>query len=109
MAEIQSLGIEDATLSAAVRDYRPRCPGCTPEKATAAGARPCSHYDCPGLPPELQVTCNVCMYDFSVDDGQPNCDHTTCDTARRLRGNVATYRKWVQMLKDELAAAGSGS
>jgi hypothetical protein len=108
MADIQSFGTEEITLSKAVRDYRPRCPGCTPAKATADGARPCSFYDCPGLPAELHVTCDLCMYDFSAHDGQPTCDHSTCDTARRLQGNVETYRKWLQLLKDEAAASASG-
>ena len=94
-----------SALPPAVRNFRPQCPGCTPEKATVDGARPCSFYDCPGLPAELEVTCNQCMYDFSVDDGQPTCDHNTCETARRLRANVSTYLTWVQMLKDEAAAS----
>ena len=108
MADNHSFDIADTTLPKAVREYRPRCPGCTPAKATAEGARPCSFYDCPGLPAELQVTCNLCMYDFSVHDGQPTCDHDTCETARRLQANVETYRAWVQLLKDEAAASAQG-
>lgn len=106
MSDIYSSDVTHMDYSAlpqAVRDYRPHCPGCTPEKATAEGARPCSFYDCPGLPVELEVTCNLCMYDFSAHDGQPTCDHDTCETARRLKANVETYRAWVQMLKDETA------
>jgi len=94
----------DDILAPSVRDYRPRCPGCTPETATAEGARPCSHYDCPGLPPELQVTCDLCMYDFAADDGQMQCDHDTCEKAQRLKGNVETFQMWIQLLKDEAAA-----
>ena len=94
----------DELLPPSVRDFRPQCPGCTPDTMTADGARPCSHYDCPGLPSELQVTCNLCMYDFVAHDGQPTCDHATCETAQRLAGNVETYQRWVQMLKDETAA-----
>jgi hypothetical protein len=44
------------------------------------------------------------MYDFAAQDGQPSCDHNTCETALRLRGNVETYRKWIQLMKDEAAA-----
>ena len=87
----------------AVREFRPNCPGCTPQAATAAGARPCSFYDCPGLPEELNVTCNTCMYDFAAHDGQVKCDHTTCETALRLEGNVATYRLWRRMMRSEIA------
>lgn len=109
MADIHSFGIKAIALPQAVRDFRPRCPGCTPAKATADGARPCSFYDCPGLPAELRVTCDLCMYDFSVHDGQPKCDHSLCETALRLQANVETYRKWVQLLKDEAAASASGA
>lgn len=109
MADIHSSGLEDINLPRAVMDFRPRCPGCTPAQATAEGARPCSFYDCPGLPAELQVTCNLCMYDFAADEGQPTCDHSTCTTALRLRGNVETYRKWVQLLMDEAATPAADS
>jgi hypothetical protein len=47
------------------------------------------------------------MYDFAAHEGQPQCDHSTCDTARRLEANVETYRTWVQMLKDETAGGGA--
>ena len=107
MADIHSSHIDYSALPQDVRNFRPGCPGCTPQKATAEGARPCSYYDCPGLPAELQVTCNLCMYDFSVHDGQPKCDHNTCETALRLQANVETYRVWVQLLKDEAATRGA--
>ena len=58
-----------------VRDFRPNCPGCTPAKLAEPSARPCSFYDCSGLPPELEVTCDTCIYDFVADDGQVKCDH----------------------------------
>ena len=89
------------SLPEAVRAFRPQCPGCTPASVSAAGARPCSHYDCPGLPAQLQVTCNKCMYDFAAQDGQHMCDHSTCEDALRLKGNVDTYRTWVQRLAEE--------
>jgi hypothetical protein len=89
------------SLSRSVRDFRPLCAGCAPDIVTAEGARPCSHYDCPGLPTELEVTCDKCMYDFAAQDGQPDCDHNTCETAQRLRKNVPTYRTWVKLLADE--------
>ncbi len=92
--------IDFDSLPPAVRAFRPRCPGCTPEKVAAEGARPCSFYDCPGLPPELQVTCNTCMYDFAAQDGQITCDHATCEIALRLAGNVETYRTWVRRLAE---------
>ncbi len=91
-----------AGLPPAVRDYRPQCPGCTPAKATDPEGRPCSFYDCPGLPEELEVTCDLCMYDFAADDGQIKCDHATCPAAIRLRRNVPFYRLWVEMLREEL-------
>ncbi len=93
-------------LSDTVRGFRPRCAGCSPESVIAAEAHPCSFYDCPGLPKELEVTCNTCMFDFAAQDGQPSCDHRTCDTALRLQGNVETYRMWVQLLAEEVRAAG---
>ncbi len=103
MADIHTSHMDYGALPRAVRDFRPGCPGCSPEKASAEGARPCSFYDCPGLPVELEVTCNLCMYDFAAHEGQPQCDHSTCLTARRLEANVETYRAWVQMLRDEAA------
>jgi hypothetical protein len=93
--------LDFTSLPRSVREFRPGCPGCTPDVVTAEGSRPCSHYDCPGLPKELQVTCNTCMYDFVVDDGQPNCDQTTCETALRLKANVETYKAWVEFLRAE--------
>lgn len=98
-------GTEFTDLPRAVREFRPGCPGCTPDVVTADESRPCSHYDCPGLPPELQVTCNTCMYDFVAGDGQLKCDHATCETAQRLKANVDTYNRWVAMLRAE--ASGS--
>jgi len=68
------------------------------------GYRPCSFYDCPGLPEELEVTCNICMFDFAAGDGQPRCDHATCETALRLTKNVPTYRAWVELMRAEAAA-----
>lgn len=90
-------------LPPSVRDFRPRCPGCHPD--TILDGRPCSYYDCPGLPAELHVTCDQCLYDFSAAEGQIKCDHATCPTAARLRANVPVYRAWVAMLREEQAAA----
>ncbi len=91
------------TLPEIVHRFRPNCPGCTPEKATAPGAKPCSFYDWPGLPRELEVTCDTCMYDFAAQDGQVKCDHGTCDTALRLEANVETYRAWIRLIRAEAA------
>ena len=88
-------------LPKSVRDFRPNCPNCTPAKLVEPGARPCSFYDCSGLPAELEVTCDKCMYDFVADDGQVLCDHSTCATALRLSGNVETYRTWVRLVSTE--------
>ncbi len=87
-----------------VLEFRPLCPGCSPDAVTDPDARPCSYYDCPGLPAELEVTCDTCMFDFAADDGQVQCDHATCPTALRLAANVDTYRRWVAMLIDERLA-----
>ena len=97
---------ELGSLPEVVLNYRPRCPGCTPLRVIAPGARPCSYYDCPGLPKELQVTCNTCMFDFAAEDGQPKCDHRVCDTALRLKRNVPTYRRWVALITAEAADHG---
>ena len=94
---------EHASLPRSVSEFRPRCPGCTPQTISATGARPCSFYDCPGLPKELEVTCDTCMFDFASQDGQPKCDHNTCEDALRLKKNVATYQTWVQLLAEEAA------
>jgi hypothetical protein len=94
---------EHASLPRSVSEFRPRCPGCTPQTISAAGARPCSFYDCPGLPKELEVTCDTCMFDFASQDGQPKCDHSTCEDALRLKKNVATYQRWVRLLAEEAA------
>lgn len=82
-----------------VREYRPKCPGCTPDAITEEGARPCSFYDCSGLPNELKVTCDLCMFDFAAQDGQVKCDHETCEDALRLKGNVETYRTWLSLIR----------
>lgn len=91
-----------ATLPPAVKDFRPRCPGCSPTKVTAAEARPCSFYACPGLPDELRVTCDLCMYDFAARDGQMKCDHSTCEKALWLESHVLTYELWLDMLRSEM-------
>jgi hypothetical protein len=98
---------EPASLPAAVRRFRPRCPGCHPAEIGSEGVRPCSYYDCPGLPAELHVTCDKCMYDFALGDGQVKCDHSTCETALRLRANVPIYRAWVQMIRSEMQESAS--
>lgn len=90
-----------ADLPETVRNFRPNCPGCTPATVTRPDARPCSFYDCPGLPEELRVVCDICIYNFAAGDGQMKCDHRTCETAIRLRRNVTTYRKWLQLLEYE--------
>ena len=82
-----------------VRTFRPRCPGCTPATVTGADARPCSFYDCPGLPEGLKVTCDTCMYDFVAGDGQIKCDHTECETALALAANADVYRTWLRMIE----------
>jgi hypothetical protein len=92
-------------LPTAVREFRPQCPGCTPAKVTEDDSRPCSSYDCPGLPEGLKVTCDECMYDFAAGDGQMKCDHATCETAARLKANVETYRAWVDLIKGDAASA----
>lgn len=99
------LDINFDALPVRVRAFRPTCPGCTPENVARPDARPCSFYACPGLPEELEVTCNLCMYDFAADDGQVKCDHRTCVTARRLRKNVTTYRTWLRMLETEASSS----
>jgi hypothetical protein len=93
--------VDIASLPPVVRRFRPQCPGCTPARLSAEGARPCSHYDCPGLPAELRVTCDLCLFDFAAGDGQVKCDHDTCPTALRLRANVPVYRAWVEMIVAE--------
>jgi len=93
-----------ADLPESVLHFRPKCPGCTPAKVTEPGAHPCSFYDCSGLPAELEVTCNLCMYDFAVDDGQVKCDHEVCETAMRLRNNVVTYRRWHRLIEEEMTS-----
>lgn len=93
-----------ADLPKAVHEFRPKCPGCTPERAMAPGGKPCSFYDCPGLPEELRVTCDSCMFDFAAAEGQIKCDHSTCEIALRLKKNVETYKAWVRLIKTEAAS-----
>ena len=88
-------------LPEAVRGFRPNCPGCTPEVVMADGVESCSTYDCPGLPEQLQVSCNTCMYDFVTEEGQVKCDHRTCETAVRLKANVDTYKAWLELMRAE--------
>lgn len=44
------------------------------------------------------------MYDFVNNTGQVKCDHLTCETALRLKGNVDTYRAWVELISQEETA-----
>lgn len=90
-------------LPPAVREFRPNCPGCTPMTVTGPDARPCSFYDCPGLPKELRVTCDLCLFDFASGSGQVKCNQATCETAHRLRSNVPAYRKWVELITAEVS------
>lgn len=97
-------------LSRSVREFRPPCPGCTLQLIIAGDAKPCSFYDCPGLPDDLKVTCDSCLFDFVANDGQVKCDHDNCGTALRLKGNVKTYFAWIEVLKaDERAGAHSAA
>lgn len=92
-----------SSLPEEVRDFRPQCPNCSPERVLQSDSRPCSFYDCPGLPEQLEVTCPICVYDFNADQGTVKCDHNTCETALRLKANVPTYRTWLQLLEEERA------
>jgi len=94
-----------ATLPEEVRCFRPTCPGCTPATVRMPGARPCSFYECSGLPALLEVTCELCMYDFAAGEGAVKCDHDTCPAARRLGGNVPIYEAWLRLLEEEEAVA----
>jgi hypothetical protein len=46
------------------------------------------------------------MYDFAAEDGQPKCDHKTCETAVRLQSNVPTYRLWLDLVRSEARLEG---
>lgn len=92
-------------LPAEVRAFRPKCANCGIDALLAPGSRPCSFYDCPGLPSQLHVTCPICVYDFFADDGTVKCDHNTCETARRLKANVHTYRAWLRLVEQERCAS----
>lgn len=87
-----------ADLPPDVRAHRPRCPGCTPETLADETARPCSFYSCPGLPESLRVTCELCMFDFSTNEGQVKCDHDACERAHELKANVPVYEAWRAMV-----------
>ena len=97
--------VSHQALPEAVRRFRPTCPGCSATAALKDPARPCSSYDCPGLPADLQVTCAECMYDFAFEDGQVKCDHATCEEALRLESNVPTFRAWLDLLEAESGPA----
>ena len=81
----------------------PNALGALQTKVIEPGARPCSFFDCSGLPKELEVTCSICVYDFAADDGQVKCDHDTCETAVRLKKNVETYKTWLRLIEAEAA------
>jgi hypothetical protein len=106
LMEVAVAEVDRSSLPTLVREFRPNCPGCSPDKLSIDETRPCSFYDCPGLPKELEVTCNLCMYDFASGDGQPKCDHKTCETALRLQKNVPTYRLWLDLVRSEARLKG---
>ena len=93
--------VDPAWLPEEVRNFRPRCPNCSSPVVLDLRSRPCSFYNCPGLPVRLQVTCDICVYDFFGDAGTIKCDHDTCETARRLKANVPIYRAWLRLLDEE--------
>lgn len=93
--------VDRAALPEEVRNFRPRCPNCNPEVLLDPLSRPCSFYNCSGLPSQLRVTCDICLYDFFADDGTIKCDHNRCGTARRLKANVPIYRAWLRLLEEE--------
>jgi hypothetical protein len=93
------------SLPGEVRSFRPHCPSCSVDVVLRSSSRPCSFYDCPGLPSQLEVTCKTCVFDFYIDEGTVRCDHDTCETARRLRANVPTYRAWLRLLEAERDAS----
>lgn len=75
------------------------CPGCGYDFATGEGVPSCHYYDCPYLPAELNVFCDVCRFDFFTMEGNPPCgDPTTCDHGAPARANVENVRRWRELV-----------
>jgi hypothetical protein len=72
-----------------------QCPGCGLDIATGEGERSCSWGDCPYLPPELDVFCPNCRFNFFTMEGNALCGHPqTCDYAAEARANIENLRTW---------------
>ena len=76
-----------------------QCPGCGFDFATGEGEKGCHYYECPYLPPELQVMCDECRYDFFSEEGNPECaDPTACERGAEAREHVVSMRTWLQRI-----------
>ena len=84
------------------KDFR-TCPGCGFDLASGEGERSCHYFDCPYMPEELNVFCDVCRFDFFTMEGNPSCaDPATCDYGAVARSHVENVRRW------QAAGAGRG-
>jgi hypothetical protein len=76
-------------------DFR-QCPHCGLDLGTGEGERGCAWGDCPYLPEELDVYCEVCRFNFYTMEGNPPCrDPLTCEHALHPIANTENYRRWL--------------
>ena len=74
-----------------------QCSFCSYDFATGEGQRGCHYYECPYLPEELDVRCPTCLYNFYIEDGNPECgDPPDCEFAREIAPErVANIAAWL--------------
>lgn len=76
--------------------FRP-CPGCGYDITTGEGTRACRWGDCPYLPPELDVFCPNCRFNFFTRRGNPLCGRPgVCEQSAEARSNVPNLRRWLE-------------
>jgi hypothetical protein len=75
-----------------------QCPGCGYDIATGEGTRSCAWGDCAYLPPELDVLCPDCRFNFFTMEGNPPCeDPLNCEHGLPAREHVGNVRQWVEV------------
>ena len=76
------------------QQFRP-CPACSYDFATGEGERSCSYGECAYMPPELDVRCEGCGFNYLTMEGNPPCeDPMTCEHAAEPLAHVENYRVW---------------
>lgn len=81
-----------------------KCAGCGYDFATGEGEKACRYYECPYLPPELDLFCAYCRYNFLTQEGNPPCeDPLRCPHGAEPLANLRNFARWRARLRREVA------